>query len=58
MWASLETGIPTLNGYSGFNPPGYESAGLEHPEKVTPENLDAWRHANGLMQQKNCLIRY
>jgi hypothetical protein len=31
MWASLETGVPTVNGYSGNFPPGWSTRGWGHP---------------------------
>jgi len=46
MWASLESGVPTLNGYSGTEPPGWDLDGLKRPDYQ--ERVDRWVHATGL----------
>lgn len=40
MWASLETGIPTINGYSGHNPPGWFMWGFADHDNQ--QQLTAW----------------
>ena len=52
MWAGLERGKPTVNGYSGSTPVGWR--GLENPNADTPCDLDclglaldAWRKNAG-----------
>ena len=50
MWASLATGVPTINGYSGYSPPGWDGFLLVdaqptvHPQDV----LAQWERAHGL----------
>lgn len=50
MEAAMASGLPTLNGYSGHNPIGWELWGvhlspLEHREFL--EKIDAWRRRSG-----------
>ena len=50
MWASLETGVPTVNGYSGHNPrswSGFAAADTE-PKADVQETLAAWEELGGL----------
>lgn len=50
MWASLATGVPTINGYSGYHPPGWEgffavdAISTLDPRKI----LAAWEQTQGL----------
>ena len=46
MWASLESGVPTLNGYSGMEPPGWDLNGLKRPDYQ--DRVDRWVHDTGL----------
>jgi hypothetical protein len=52
MWAALERGIPTVNGYSGNVPPGWA---LE-PVFRADAALLAWARARGLEASDLCLI--
>jgi hypothetical protein len=50
MWASLASGVPTINGYSGYAPPGWEgffTADLD-PEIKLEDVLRGWEQARGL----------
>lgn len=65
MWAQLETGVPTLNGYSGSAPPGYpdrlgDSAILlsnSSDEVQIDSALRVWMMSNHLSSEKICWIR-
>ena len=39
MLAGLERGVPTLNGYSGNTPPGWD---LSEPQLTTRAQLEQW----------------
>lgn len=61
MWAQLETGIPTINGYSGHAPPGWA---LEDPrindevnEKTVAERLRSWIELRGAQDWRICEVR-
>ncbi len=58
MWASLWTGIPTVNGYSGRAPVGWDL--LEHGEDADPvrlrEALSRWAASRGLAEEQVCWI--
>lgn len=55
MWFSLQSGIPTLNGYSGFDPSGYED--LRRAElPARPEALAAWLHRFGRDDVTACAL--
>jgi hypothetical protein len=56
MWVSIETGVPTLNGYSGFNPPGFVEGGLDQPLKVTQAKLNEWQAQHGISGKRACLL--
>jgi hypothetical protein len=45
-WAALLSGVPTLHGYSGVEPPGYELRGLKRPEY--PAQVKEWIDRNHL----------
>ena len=50
MWASLESGIPTVNGYSGYHPPGWEGfffVDTPHGPRIK-DVLDDWNRRNGM----------
>ncbi|HUB08638.1 MAG TPA: hypothetical protein VMB50_16650, partial [Myxococcales bacterium] len=53
MWASFDLGIPTLNGYSGNEPPGWP---LSDPRAVTPEMARAWLERAGLPADGFCFV--
>jgi hypothetical protein len=50
MWASLLTGVPTINGYSGYSPPGWEGFYfIDSDPEVDPEAvLTEWVQSRGL----------
>jgi hypothetical protein len=54
MMASLEAGKPTLNGHSGWNPPGWnlEIASLASDEGSTEQALQEWCRKNGLDRRR------
>ena len=48
MWASLLTGIPTVNGYSGGYPKKWLELGfISAPETITKEIVSEWVHLAG-----------
>jgi hypothetical protein len=59
MWAGLVSGVPTLNGYSGGNPPGWPFASInltsEAQERQLSEALQRWSRQHGL--GRVCLVR-
>ncbi|HEU4642527.1 MAG TPA: hypothetical protein VFS44_08740 [Gemmatimonadaceae bacterium] len=60
MWASLETGVPTINGYSGNEPPGwpfYDNV-VRRPahERQLLAALDAWARRWGLDRSRLCMV--
>jgi hypothetical protein len=61
MWASMEAGVPTVNGYSGNSPPGWGrlvQGGLRAPgdrERVA-EALRQWSEARALDFEARCWI--
>ncbi len=59
MWASIATELPTINGYSGHWPNGYESSGLLRGVDVTSNNVERWMALNERSNQMSglCLIR-
>lgn len=61
MWAALETGVPTLNGYSGHTPPGWDLGvpylDFDDEEEDTRAHLEGWATQTGLDPQRICLIR-
>jgi hypothetical protein len=52
MWAARRTGVPTVNGYSGNRPPGWDFGDLrlgpEDGVDVARRRLDAWAGTMGL----------
>jgi hypothetical protein len=61
MWAGLESEVPTVNGYSGWIPPGWEPLYLASVATRADTNrvslaLDAWIRANGLSGQNVCWL--
>lgn len=58
MWAGLETGVPTVNGYSGHGPPGWTFLDLPpRSEGEVSALLDAWARERGLDRKRLCWIR-
>jgi hypothetical protein len=63
MWASLETGVPTINGYSGYMPPGWGQR-LWDNAIHTPKDeediglaLEAWMAQSNLDSDRLCWLR-
>jgi hypothetical protein len=54
MWASLATGVPTINGYSGYAPREWEGFfALDADSKIAVEDvLSDWEHAHGLVPDR------
>jgi hypothetical protein len=50
MWASLQCGVPTINGYSGYFPRGWEGFITVYAEDYPgpAESLDLWERRSGL----------
>lgn len=61
MWASMESGVPTLNGYSGNQPPGWNlgdtSLYSEQPDPSRAAAIDEWVERSGLQGSRVCWIR-
>jgi hypothetical protein len=61
MWAALETGVPTVNGYSGSRPPGWDLAdnevGSPGEEERLEEALRRWLRANGVADEEVARVR-
>jgi hypothetical protein len=61
MWASLEAGVPTVNGYSGSHPPGWQldAATLRGGADIAVIDaaLAAWVERNGLAPERVCRVR-
>ena len=60
MWAQLDRGVPTINGYSGSPPPGWTFRDLrirtpEHERQLSAA-LDAWAARWGLDRARLCWI--
>ena len=54
MWASFNTGIPTINGYSGGTPPGWN---FDRLESVSVRDLSGWLALGGVdIPEKNICI--
>jgi hypothetical protein len=61
MWAQIETGVPTINGYTGASPPGwlplYESnVNSEMDIDRIGRALDQWAERNRLERETICWI--
>lgn len=54
MWASLVSGRPTVNGYSGYEPPGWHGFFLvDTPRRpLVADTLEAWAKENGLKRDR------
>jgi hypothetical protein len=61
MWTSMETGVPTVNGYSRTNPPGWNlkelSISYEDEETSIHNALASWEKARGLNADRVCWLR-
>lgn len=62
MWASMESGVPTLNGYSGHDPGGWQ---LRNSAMLTPHNrpqiagaITQWKERKNLRKEKICWVVY
>ncbi len=61
MWAQLETGVPTINGYSGASPPGWlplfdsNVNGEKDIDRLGPA-LGQWAARYGLQPGEICWI--
>src|SRR5262249_46817232 len=58
LWASLETGVPTINGYSGRVPPGWEFDDLSGESNVE-DHLKRWLgpHRLAIVQPASGAVR-
>jgi hypothetical protein len=61
MWAGLERGVPTLNGYSGNEPTGWDlrHSAIRNPadERRLARALASWEARRGLDPARVCLVR-
>ena len=64
MWASMETVVPTVNGYSGNFPPGWMPLYDHNIQKERPTDpgrlraaLDAWLAAHGVSGRDVCWVQ-
>jgi hypothetical protein len=60
MWAALATGVPTVNGYSGGWPPGWDlDADEQEAGGAAPlaEELAGWLARHGVPRHRVCWIR-
>jgi hypothetical protein len=62
MWAEIETGVPTVNGYSGATPPGWSplyDAIFEKPQDRDRigRALAAWATLHGMSPDEICWVR-
>ena len=64
MWASMETGVPTVNGYSSNFPPGWMPLHDHNILKERPTDeerlraaLDAWLAAHGVSGRDVCWVQ-
>ncbi len=48
MWVSMETGVPTANGYSGNAPPAYRDLGLFEATTVHEVQISKWYQIHGV----------
>lgn len=63
MFAELEVHVPTLNGYSGANPQGWdalEDSNFSNPlgETRIDQALAAWAKRTGIPRESICWIKY
>jgi hypothetical protein len=61
MWAQMESGVPTMNGFSGQRPPGYPIDQIPlwegAHELMIGEELDHWITMNHLDASRICWVR-
>lgn len=61
MWASMERGIPTVNGYSGNQPPGWPlyDIRIQSPaqDSVVSDSLEIWARHSGIDPARICRVR-
>jgi hypothetical protein len=62
MWASIQSGVPTLNGYSGYEPKGWELAGnTDENMKLTNQDIErrikSWVDLKKLDPNRICWIK-
>ncbi len=62
MWASLESGVPTINGHSAWFPPGYYPlmfSMIQRPEdnERVGRALDSWVRTKHLVLDRLCWVR-
>jgi hypothetical protein len=64
MWASMETAVPTVNGYSGNFPPGWMPLYDHNIQEERPgdagrlrASLDAWTAAHGVSGHDVCWVQ-
>jgi hypothetical protein len=61
MWAGMDAGVPTLNGYSGNQPPGWQLADTslysDTPDPTMAGAIDDWVERNGLDPSRVCWLR-
>jgi hypothetical protein len=53
MWASIMTGVPTINGYSGNIPPGYATIGINAGTRQDLATLERWLAKHGSSRPSN-----
>ena len=53
MWASLDTQIPTINGYSGNSPPAWP---FEDPLTVSRDRLESWLKLHQVTTDRLCIL--
>jgi hypothetical protein len=60
MWAQVETGIPTINGYSGYNPPGWSFSEVnfqsQEDKQTLKYSLSKWCNTWNLDLKSICWI--
>ncbi|MCX6131070.1 MAG: hypothetical protein NTX25_18680, partial [Proteobacteria bacterium] len=56
MWASLETGIPSLNGYSGGTPKNWSFTGFYQDQGRLQEMTETWLHEQEKPRVRVCLL--
>ncbi|MCI0570324.1 MAG: hypothetical protein L0Y66_06210 [Myxococcaceae bacterium] len=60
-WASLELGVPTVNGYSGKVPPGWPFEEVLSTDAARAAHVEAgmrrWTQGRGLAENEVCLIQ-
>jgi hypothetical protein len=61
MWAQMETGVPTINGYSGNGPPGWQlqDANIrgDSNARMLEDGLTRWSSQNQIDRGKVCWVK-